>query len=475
MVALRTRTIAQILSITALILSIFLLTRLSFDPNNTSLFYLNLLAAVIFTFNIAILLGWASLGTAAGVAMIIISYIVVVISILRIRHYEYSVCVLPFLVTGMIGYFHTKSRLKTEQCSNLGLENLTEDINVISNDVKKKNIAISSIEEKLVRYSFLKDVAESLSTVLSLEDINNIIIEKTLKILGKNGRVLLFLVDAQKQELSLASSKDAGLVHEKKGDNFDKWVLRHRKNLMIEDIHKDFRFPADEIKQVKNSFASLIAVPLVSESKVIGVLRVDSPQKSMYAQDDLRLLDIVANLGAVAVQNAILYSRTQELAIKDSLTGLAVRRYFMERFSEELNRAARKKQPLAILLLDIDHFKDYNDKFGHAAGDIVLKHIARIMKASTREGDIVGRYGGEEIVALLYGRSKAQAVEEAEKIRSAVSEKTLILRRREIGVTVSIGASSYPDDGINEEELMRVADERLYKAKTLGRNKVCSD
>jgi diguanylate cyclase (GGDEF)-like protein len=125
-------------------------------------------------------------------------------------------------------------------------------------------------------------------------------------------------------------------------------------------------------------------------------------------------------------------------------------------------------------MLDIDHFKKYNDQFGHAAGDIVLKHIARTMNSMVKEGDIVARYGGEEIVVMLCGRNKKEAVVEAEEIRKAVKESPVTLRRHSANISVSIGISSYSEDASGPEALIRIADERLYKAKAEGRDRVCS-
>ena len=288
--------------------------------------------------------------------------------------------------------------------------------------------------------------------------------------------MLLFLVDADKQELKLlvSNTKNEAVIKAKKGDVFDHWVLTHKKSLIIEDVKKDFRFPAEGIVQAKGVFNSLISTSLVSENKVIGILRVDSANERAFSQDDLRLIDIIANLGAVAVQNSILYARTQELAIKDGLTGLKVRRFFMESFHREVKRAARKMEHLSLLILDIDHFKKYNDQYGHTAGDTVLKHLAEIITAQLDQADVAGRYGGEEMAILLWAKTNSEAVVQAEKIRRLISHRPITLRSHEANVTVSIGVSTFPEDAILEEDLIRVADARLYKAKAEGRDRVCS-
>lgn len=440
--------------------------------------YLNLIASLIFCFNIPILLAWASFGVCISSAISAVSIGTVLLMDMRTGMGGYSVFTISLVITSFLGYLNWRARSTLSRAYSLRLEKLSEEINILSNGIEQNKKDIAALESKMVRYSLLKEVVEALSTTLSLETISGLIIEKSLSTLGKPGRALLFLVDVQKEELVLsASGGESGSVRikAKKGDVFDRWVLRYRKPLMIEDIGTDFRFPADDAEEAKGSFASLIAAPLVSENKMVGVLRIDSRNASSYVQDDLRLLGIIADLGAVAIENAHLYSRTQELAIRDSLTGLFVRRYFLERLKGELARAARKKGALSLLLLDIDHFKDYNDEYGHAAGDLVLKFLARQLVSMVREGDMVVRFGGEEIGILLYDTGAEAAVKEAERIRKVIRSKPIVFRRRQNSISVSIGIAVYPEDAVLEEELIRVADERLYKAKALGRDRICSD
>ena len=147
----------------------------------------------------------------------------------------------------------------------------------------------------------------------------------------------------------------------------------------------------------------------------------------------------------------------------------------MKRFQEEVRRSERKREELSLLMLDIDKFKWYNDKYGHATGDIVLKAIASKISGMLHVGDMVARYGGEEMAILLAGADQKKAMRLAESIRKKIATDPVTVRRHKHNLTISIGVSTYPKDGICEEELVKVADERLYKAKSQGRNKTCAE
>jgi len=387
---------------------------------------------------------------------------------------SYPIFALSLLFSTGAGYLCVKSRNDLYNGYGLNLEKAIESANLLNNEIDNKTKDIISLAEKLERYNTLKETAENFSASLTLEDIARLITERMSKAIQKPGRSLVFLVDTERQVLMLSASQGSGRVKAKTGDIFDHWVLRHRKSLIVEDIKRDFRFPVDEDEVSAGSFRSVISAPMVTENKVIGILRMDSVSEISYTQDDLRLLDILADLGALAVQNSLLYSKTQELAIRDSLTGLSVRRYFMDRLKEEVKRAGASSSKFSILMIDIDRFKEYNDNHGHTSGDLVLKHLSAILNGATGNGDIVARYGGEEMVILLSGSDLEKAAKKADKIRRAIKDSPLKLRRQDANITVSIGVSSYPDDGRAEEDLIRVADERLYKAKESGRDRVCS-
>lgn len=371
--------------------------------------------------------------------------------------------------TRALSAFQTEFILKSEK--------ITENRNTLSEKLDKESAQAEALELKSKRYEALKNVAEYLSDIFSLEKISRFLTERSYEIVGKSTRSLLYLVDHDTHELVLIYTRQPGgfpKVKAKKGDIFDRWVLRQNQPLIVLDAAKDFRFGQDKVSSKNINFKSLIAVPMVSHNKMIGLLRLDSQKADIYNPDDLRLLDIIGDLGAVSLHNNMLYQRTTELAIKDGLTQLFVHSYFLERLEKELARALKKKHPLSLLMIDIDHFKDYNDKYGHIAGDILLKNLGSIFLSIVGKGDVVARYGGEEFSITLYGQDKAGAGKIAEKIRKTIEERVFYLRREETHATVSIGISTLANNARTGQDLLRIADENLYCAKRKGRNKVCT-
>ena len=164
--------------------------------------------------------------------------------------------------------------------------------------------------------------------------------------------------------------------------------------------------------------------------------------------------------------------RTQSL--RDSLTGLFNRRYLEVSLARDLTRAIRRSQPLAVLMLDVDHFKRFNDSFGHDAGDTLLAQFGELLATLARSEDVACRYGGEEFTIVMQEADAALALDRAEDIRRQVAEMQVLHRNQNLGqVTVSIGIASYPQDGDSPEQLLRRADRALYTAKHNGRNQVC--
>jgi diguanylate cyclase (GGDEF)-like protein len=290
---------------------------------------------------------------------------------------------------------------------------------------------------------------------------------------------LFYLVDNQYQKLTLVYSiKDDSdlVVLSKEGDIFDQWVLRHSSQLIIENLKNDFRFDADSMNsQELRSVLSLISSPLISNNSLLGLLRLESKKTGFFNQDDLRFLSLVADLGAVALENSLLFQKTQDLAIHDDLTSLYTRGYFIDRLREETRRCQRLDQHLSLMMIDIDFFKQYNDKFGHIVGDMVLKKVGVLLKDALSEfNPLLCRFGGEEFLVMLSGIDKKKSLTIAEGLRQRIQNEKIILRRQDTHITVSIGVASLPLDTKDEDELVQKADKAMYAAKGKGRNQVCS-
>jgi len=218
---------------------------------------------------------------------------------------------------------------------------------------------------------------------------------------------------------------------------------------------------------------ALICVPLKLHDEIVGILHLGDYVPRQFDRVKMTLLSVFASFASMAICNAKLHNRTKIMAITDGLTGLHNHRYFQEIFSLELSRAERYRKRLAVLMIDVDDFKIFNDKYGHNAGDEVLRLIGKLIARSLRKVDFAFRYGGEEFVILLPEAGLDSAIRAAERLREGIDRETIgsVHDANGEGVTVSIGVACYPDDGTDRDELFSVVDELLYKAKNSGKNK----
>jgi diguanylate cyclase (GGDEF)-like protein len=240
--------------------------------------------------------------------------------------------------------------------------------------------------------------------------------------------------------------------------------------LWVEDTQDDAEFRHQQSIQDLN-LRSVLAVPLAIHQRVIGVLYVDSRVVvRAFTALELDTLRAIASHASVALENARLY----ELATVDRLTRLYFRSHFERRLREELRRLDRAEGTLALLMMDIDHFKRFNDTYGHAVGDQVLAHVASLIRANVRQDiDVPCRYGGEEMVVLLPDTDASGAAVFAERVRRAIDETPLASDAHgPLHVTISIGTAIAPADARDGLSLMELADRAPYASKRGGRNRV---
>ena len=217
-----------------------------------------------------------------------------------------------------------------------------------------------------------------------------------------------------------------------------------------------------------------IGVPMALSGEIAGVLVIHMRSARRLVRSETRVLQTLANQAVLAIENAEAYEATRQLATTDSMTGVANHREFQARLDRELQRARRSREPLALLMCDLDHFKHINDTAGHPAGDAVLRYLTQeILIPMVRPKDLVARYGGDEFVILLRGVDGRAAAAIAERIRQAFAAQPLDYEGQILtNLSLSLGLATFPRDGETREALVQAADQALYVAKRSGRNRV---
>ncbi|GAB4249928.1 MAG: diguanylate cyclase [Deferrisoma sp.] len=246
--------------------------------------------------------------------------------------------------------------------------------------------------------------------------------------------------------------------------------------IIVHDIELDPRFRRKN--RPRFDTRSFLCLPIRKNGHTVGVLNLsDKATGEPFEPQDLDVLETVLAQATLAIERSTYWAQSKELrrlSITDGLTGLLNRRYFQERLAQELDRASRHSHPLSLILIDIDHFKHYNDTNGHPAGDKALVLLGRILRASVRAIDVVSRFGGEEFAIILPETRKREAVEIGERIRKEVEAFYFPGEERQPGgkLTISMGVAAFPEDARDLRGLIQRADRALYLAKARGRNRI---
>ena len=217
-----------------------------------------------------------------------------------------------------------------------------------------------------------------------------------------------------------------------------------------------------------------VAVPMCLAGEIVGVLVIHLRSPRTLERSEVRVLQTLANQAVIAIENAAAYEHTKQLATTDAMTGVANHRELEAYLDRELLRSRKTREPLALIMCDLDHFKQINDTVGHPAGDAVLRHLTRqILVPAVRPKDLVARYGGDEFVLVLRGADSRAAVAIAERIRRTIGGQAVLLDGKAVSnLSLSLGIAVFPRDGDTREALVQAADQALYVAKRTGRNRV---
>ncbi|OHC80039.1 MAG: hypothetical protein A3B62_05275, partial [Rhodospirillales bacterium RIFCSPLOWO2_01_FULL_65_14] len=331
------------------------------------------------------------------------------------------------------------------------------------------NRMAGAVEARTLQLSALNHVAIAITSSSSLQDILNEIMRSGIHLTGARAACIAFYdqgVGRFKEWVTQGLSehfvqnmafRPGGLADETfTTTTVGTYILS---NDRPETQHKLSKLTHDE------GIKCFICLPLTSHAHHLGVIYVYRDDRDTFESPEIELLTTFARLAAETIESARLRERLAGEARTDALTGLYNRREFEQRLVEEQARAKRYGKPYAFMMLDIDHFKQVNDVHGHAAGDIVLKTLADVLRKQLRDADIPARHGGEEFAVIFPEINDTAAKKVAERVRRAVAATPFRLPDgREIGVTVSIGVSSYPKDADTPREVVDCADRALYAA-----------
>lgn len=340
--------------------------------------------------------------------------------------------------------------------------------------IKENNKTLEALVKEL---SLLYEIGQGVNSTIDLEELYRVIsdlLQQRLKL----DRFAILVKDESGEFLQVKAAygfTDNNHIMDmsfRVGEGVTGETVASGEAIYVKDTTKEERFLHYKGEQIVEG--SFLSAPLIFKKNIMGAINFHRPEEDAFLDEEIRLLKLVANQIALAIENAKLYTKARELSVKDELTGLYNRRHFQTVLQIEWKRAVRFHRSLSLLMIDADHFKKLNDTFGHLQGDKILKELSALLKRNIREIDTVARFGGEEFIILLPDTDKKGSLSVGEKLRKIVEGHRFFETASQpaIPTTISVGVSSYPDDVRELDDLIDHADIALYDAKDAGRNRV---
>lgn len=337
-------------------------------------------------------------------------------------------------------------------------------------------------DRKVKQLAVLNEVGRIVSSTIEIDRLLELIYEQVSRIIPAD-TYFVTLADFEKQIRTIELLVDEGERFPRTqiplGDGLAGVVINRRAPLLVRNLEQEaaqFGIPYVQVGKARLS-QSWLGVPMITAEHLVGTLAVASYLPDKFNASDIEILQNVATQAAIAIDNARHHSVVEEQAQRDSLTLALNHGNFVQSLQAQIQRGLEKGESLALIMLDVDNFKDYNDRYGHLAGDAILRGTVQAIRQNVKQSDLIGRWGGEEFAMALLGTTVEGACAVAERIRTVLAEMTLRDDRgRPVPTpTVSQGIAVCPQDAQEAFLLVDVADRRLYAAKERGRDQVQSD
>jgi diguanylate cyclase (GGDEF)-like protein len=325
------------------------------------------------------------------------------------------------------------------------------------------------------RLAILTDIVKTANSILEPRKVIELIMGKIQQLIPSEAWSML-MVDEEKQELAFelalgAKGKDVSSYRVKIGEGVAGWVAQTGKPAIVNDAARDSRFTRKFDTKTQFETRSILCGPLISRGRTIGVVEIINRVGGRFTQTDLDILLTLVEPCAIAIENAMLFQRTEQLTITDDLTKLFNSRYMNLYIGREIKRCKRHGIPLSVIFLDLDGFKGINDQYGHLAGSGTLAEVGSILAEEVRESDILARYGGDEFVVVLPETPPGGALVIAERLRRAIEEHAFLgAQGLAARISASFGIASYPDHALTPEGLIQKADQAMYRVKERDKN-----
>ncbi len=336
-----------------------------------------------------------------------------------------------------------------------------------------------NLKDQADRLVVLYEIGKAITSTLEIDDLLDLIYTQLSQIISCDGYfVSIYLPEDHLLDIRILIDQGKCYAPEKASasEGLSSWIVKNRKPLLIQDLRKEINsLPVKPIMVGDKKLSrSWLGVPMQIDDDLIGLLAVASYQPNVFDEMDQLLLEQIAQQAALSIQNARIHEEVSRQAKLDSLTGVFNHNHFIEQLYEDAESALTTLTPLSLIMLDIDHFKLYNDTYGHVVGDQVLILTVQAIQSHIKKTDAVGRWGGEEFGMILPNTTISQAKMVADRIRHTLSELPLFnVEGKPIPKpTISQGIATLPDHTSDADELVIIADRALYQAKNKGRDQV---